>query len=81
MTSEPVARLNLCPDCTHCPEVLVYPDRVVIGEAPQVAVLTREQWSVLVQAVRRGDLEPTPEPTKACPGGCDSPGCGCAQRA
>jgi hypothetical protein len=76
MTTEPSVRVNLCPDCKHCPEVQVYPDRVLVGEAPNLAVLTPEQWSVLVQAVREGKFDQTAQ-------GCDCPcepgacSCGC----
>lgn len=77
MHHEPIIRLNLCPDCGHCPEVRVYPDRVEIGEEPHLATLTREQWGVLVEAVRHGKLEAPAIGGQGCPCGCPEPGCGC----
>ncbi|MFN3974172.1 MAG: hypothetical protein ACK4K2_02680 [Dehalococcoidia bacterium] len=75
MSKEPIVRLNLCPDCVHCPEVRVYPDRVEIGEEPHLATLTPGQWGVLVGAVRQGKLD---APRKQdCPCGCGYCPCGC----
>jgi hypothetical protein len=71
--TEPIVRLNLCPDCEHCPEVRVFEDRVIIGEEPHVAVLSKEQWAILVQAARQGIFDQAIEASD-CP--C-TPGCCC----
>ncbi|GBD10693.1 hypothetical protein HRbin23_00338 [bacterium HR23] len=76
MSQEPMVRFSLCPDCGHCPEVRVYPDRVEIGEEPRIAVLSREQWGVLVEAVRQGNLEGPSAQKGTCPCGCGCPCCG-----
>ncbi len=47
---------SLCPSCVSCPEVIVSSDEVHIGEAGNVAVLKREEWNVLVNLIRSGQL-------------------------
>jgi hypothetical protein len=58
---EPVVRYSLCPDCVDCvacPEVVIYPDQVIIGEEGNQVRLTPREWERLVMAVRSGELGP-----------------------
>ena len=48
--------ISLCPACTACPEVEVHGDEVRIGEAGNLAVLKRDEWNVLVDLIRSGQL-------------------------
>lgn len=57
---EPVVRYRLCPDCDACPEVTIYPDRVLIGEEGNQVHLAPREWERLVMAVRSGALGPVP---------------------
>lgn len=68
-------RYSLCPACDACPEVVITSNAVTIGEASNTVQLSHDQWNVLIEAVRRGDLGPitTPDPeetTSAC--ACDT---------
>jgi len=49
-------RMSLCPACTACPEVEIAGDEVRIGEAGNLAVLTKDEWNVLVDLVTSGQL-------------------------
>lgn len=49
-------RVPLCPDCSACPEIEVAGDEVRIGEAGNLAVLTKEEWNVLVELILAGRL-------------------------
>jgi len=49
-------RFSLCPLCTNCPEVVVEGDTVRIGEDPNTAVLKKDEWNVLVDLIRSGQL-------------------------
>lgn len=55
---EPIVRYSLCPDCDACPEVAIYPDRVLIGEEGNQVRLAPAEWERLVTAVRGGELGP-----------------------
>jgi len=48
--------VSLCPACGHCPEVDVRSDEVRIGEAGNLAVLTKDEWNVLVELIQTGRL-------------------------
>ena len=48
--------VSLCPSCDHCPEVVIEGDTVRIGEAPNIVVLKKDEWNVLVEAVQSGQL-------------------------
>lgn len=50
------AKFSLCPACDACPAVEIAEGEVRIGEAGNLAVLSRDQWNVLVGLVRSGDL-------------------------
>jgi len=52
---EPV-KVSLCPACGACPEVEILGDEVRIGEADNLAVLQKEEWNVLVDLIRSGQL-------------------------
>ena len=47
---------SLCPNCSHCPEVVIDDDAVSIGEPPNVTVLKKEEWNVLVDLIRSGQI-------------------------
>ena len=50
-------KVPLCPaGCGLCPEVEFTGDHVRIGEAGNFAVLTRDEWNVLVDLIRSGQL-------------------------
>jgi hypothetical protein len=49
-------KVSLCPACTACPEVEIVGDEVRIGEAGNLAVLKKEEWNVLVDLIRAGQL-------------------------
>ena len=54
---KPIKKLSLCPDCSECPAVEVYEERVRIGEDENVVNLTRPQWNELVARIRGGELD------------------------
>ena len=49
-------KMSLCPACTACPEVEIVGDEVWIGEAGNLAVLKKDEWNVLVDLIRTGQL-------------------------
>lgn len=48
--------VSLCPACDACPEVEISGDHVRIGEADNRVVLKKEEWNVLVELIRSGQL-------------------------
>jgi hypothetical protein len=48
--------ISLCPLCDHCPEVVIEGEEVRIGEDANTAVLKAEEWNVLVDLIRSGQL-------------------------
>jgi len=48
--------VSLCPACSACPEVLIEGDTVRIGEDANTAVLKKEEWNVLVELIKSGQL-------------------------
>jgi hypothetical protein len=48
---------SLCPQCTHCPEVVIEGDNIRIGEDANSAVLKKEEWNVLVDLIQSGQLD------------------------
>lgn len=48
--------ISLCPNCIHCPEVVIEGDEVRIGEAQNTVVLQKQAWNVLVSLIRSGQL-------------------------
>ncbi|MDA8187493.1 MAG: hypothetical protein M0T85_05065 [Dehalococcoidales bacterium] len=49
-------KIYLCQDCHCCPAVEFSGDKVRIGEDENVATLTREEWNILVEKVKSGEL-------------------------
>jgi len=49
-------KVSLCPACDACPEVERRDDEVRIGEAGNLAVLTKDEWNVLVELIQSGQL-------------------------
>ena len=49
-------KMSLCPACTACPEVEIVGDAVRIGEAGNLSVLKRQEWNILVDLIRSGQL-------------------------
>lgn len=49
-------KVSLCPACSACPEVEIIGDEVRIGETGNLAVLKKDEWNVLVDLVRSGQL-------------------------
>jgi len=50
-------KVLLCPaGCGECPEVEFAGDQVRIGEAGNLAVLKKDEWNVLVDMIRSGEL-------------------------
>jgi hypothetical protein len=50
-------KVLLCPaGCGACPEVEFAGGQVKVGEAGNLAVLTKDEWNVLVDLIRSGDL-------------------------
>ncbi len=47
---------SLCPQCEHCPEVVIEGGEVRIGEDANTAVLKADEWNVLVDLIRSGQL-------------------------
>src|SRR5262249_18582478 len=47
---------SLCPNCIHCPEVVIEGETVRIGEDANTAILTREEWNILVDLIQSGQL-------------------------
>lgn len=50
-------KVLLCPaGCGACPEVEFAGEKVRVGEAGNLAVLTKDEWNVLVELVQSGVL-------------------------
>ena len=50
-------KVTLCPaGCGACPDVEILGDVVRIGEAGNLAVLKKDEWNVLVELIRSGQL-------------------------
>ncbi len=49
-------KLSLCPACGHCPQIEIVGEEVRIGEPGNLAVLTKEEWNVLVRLIQSGQL-------------------------
>jgi transcription initiation factor IIF auxiliary subunit len=48
--------VSLCPNCIHCPEVVIEGETVCIGEDENIVVLKTSEWNALVDAVQSGQL-------------------------
>jgi hypothetical protein len=49
--------VSLCPACSQCPAVEVDEHEVRIGEGANRVTLSPAEWNMLVQAVKRGELD------------------------
>jgi len=50
-------KVLLCPaGCGACPEVEFAGEQVKVGEAGNLAVLTKDEWNVLVDLIQSGEL-------------------------
>jgi len=49
-------RFRLHPGCGECPEVEFAGEHVRVGEAGNLAVLTTDEWNVLVDLIQSGTL-------------------------
>jgi hypothetical protein len=50
-------KVLLCPaGCGECPEVEFTGEHVRVGEAGNLAVLTKDEWNVLVDLIQSGQL-------------------------
>ena len=49
--------VSLCPNCIHCPEVVVEGDQISIGEAENTVRLQEREWNVLVDLIEAGQLK------------------------
>lgn len=48
--------LSLCPACSNCPTVEIDDHEVRIGEGDNRVKLTPAEWSILVRAIKAGEL-------------------------
>ena len=48
--------VSLCPNCIHCPEVVIEGETVRIGEDDNMVRLSKAEWNMLVDAIMRGNL-------------------------
>jgi len=48
--------MSLCPNCEHCPEVVIDGDSISIGEAPNIAVRKKDEWDILVDLIQSGQI-------------------------
>ena len=49
-------KMSLCPMCDQCPDVEITGDEVRVGEAGNLAVLKKDEWNVLVDLIKSGQL-------------------------
>lgn len=49
-------KVTLCQDCHCCPAVELDGNAVRIGEEGNLVVLTKEEWNILVEKVKTGEL-------------------------
>ena len=50
-------KVTLCPlGCGECPDVQIVGDEVRIGEAGNLAVLKKDEWNLLVDLIKSGEL-------------------------
>ena len=49
--------ISLCPACSQCPTVEVDEHEVRIGEGTNRVSLSAAEWNVLVQSIKRGELD------------------------
>ncbi len=49
-------KVVLCGSCSSCPAVEFKGDGVLIGEDENMVKLSREEWNILVDKVKKGEL-------------------------
>ena len=49
-------KMSLCPACDACPEIEIAGDEIRIGETGNLAILKKDEWNVLVDLIRSGQL-------------------------
>lgn len=49
--------VSLCPACSQCPAVEMDGHEVRIGEGANRVTLSPAEWNVLVQSIKRGELD------------------------
>ncbi len=49
-------KASLCPSCGACPQVEIEGNQARIDEADNLAILTKDEWNVLFDLVRSGQL-------------------------
>lgn len=49
-------KVSLCPMCDQCPGVEITGDEVRVGEAGNLAVSKKDEWNVLVDLIKSGQL-------------------------
>lgn len=49
-------KIVLCKDCHCCPAVEFVDGKVHLGEEDRMAILSREEWNILVEKIRAGEL-------------------------
>ncbi len=49
-------KVVLCGSCSSCPAVEFKGDGVMIGEDENMVKLSREEWNILVDKVKKGEL-------------------------
>ena len=49
--------VSLCPACSQCPTVEIDTHEVRIGEGGNRVTLSPAEWNVLVQSIKRGELD------------------------
>lgn len=59
-------KYSLCPNCDACPEVVITPDAVLIGEEGNQVRLSPQEWNVLVAGIKRGLLTEAPVDPDSC---------------
>ena len=57
--NDTVKRVNLCPACGACPEVVVdvAHQEIRIGEKGNLVQLNKEAWNALVEKIQTGELK------------------------
>lgn len=50
-------KIYLCKDGGCCPAVQFLGDEVRIGEDQNLVVLRKEEWNILVEKIKEGDLQ------------------------
>jgi hypothetical protein len=52
-----IKAVSLCPACGQCPTVELDEHEVRIGEGTNRVTLSPAEWNILVQSIKRGELD------------------------